>query len=54
MINIEDIIIQKEELCEVRWFSMDELKHMVETYELKKNQISCFIKVCNFLGDNYE
>ena len=51
-IDIKDITIQKEELSEVRWFSMDELKHMVTTHELNDNQISCFIKVCNYL-DNH-
>ena len=48
-VDLEDITIQEEELSEVRWFSMDELNHMVETGELNENQISCFIKVCNFL-----
>ena len=48
-IDIEDIKIQKEELSEVRWFSMEELNNMVKTKELNEDQISCFIKVCNFL-----
>ena len=48
-INLDDIKIQKEELSEVRWFSMEELQHMVAIKELNENQISCFIKVCNFL-----
>ena len=48
-IEFNDIIIQKEELSEVRWFSMDELKHMVDTHELNDNQISCFIKVCDYI-----
>ena len=30
-IDIKYIAIQKEKLSEVKWFSMDELKHMVET-----------------------
>lgn len=51
-IDIKYIKIQKEELTEVRWFSMDELKNMVRTKELNEDQISCFIKVCNFLEDN--
>ena len=46
-IDIDNIIIQKEELSEVRWFSMDELKHMVATGELNEDQIACFNKVCN-------
>ena len=49
---LEDIKIQEEELSEVRWFSMDELHHMVDNGELNNNQISCFIKVCEFLEQN--
>ena len=48
-INMDDIIIQKEELSEVRWFSMDELKQMVAIGELNEDQIECFNKVCNYL-----
>lgn len=48
-ININEIIIQQEELSEVRWFSMEELKRMVETGELNEDQIACFNKVCNYL-----
>ena len=51
-INIKDVKIQQEELSEVRWFSMEELRHMVDIKELNENQISCFIKVCKFLIDN--
>ena len=48
-INISDIKIEKEELSEVRWFTMEELNKMVETKELNENQISCFKKVCKYL-----
>ena len=48
-IDLKDIKIQEEELSEVKWFSIDELKHMVEINELNENQISCFIKGCKFL-----
>ena len=48
-IDIKDITIQEEELSEVRWFTMDELKHMVEIHELNDDQIECFIKVCDYL-----
>lgn len=48
-VDIASIKIQEEELSEVRWFSMDELKSMVEKKELNENQISCFVKVCNFI-----
>ena len=48
--NIQNEIAKlKEELSEVRWFSMDELKHMVATGELNEDQIACFNKVCNYL-----
>ena len=50
-INISDITIQQEELSEVRWFTMDELKSMVKSGELNENQISCFNKVCNYLNN---
>lgn len=49
-INLDDIIIEKEELCEVKWFTMKELKNMVKNGELNENQISCFNKVCNYLN----
>lgn len=48
-IDLKDIKIQKEELSEVRWFTMNELQHMVDTKELNEDQISCFIKVCNYI-----
>ena len=51
-ININDITIQQEELSEVRWFTMDELKGMVNSGELNENQIACFNKVCNYLNNN--
>ena len=47
-IDLKDITIEEDELTEVRWFSMEELEHMVETKELNENQIACFIKVSNF------
>ena len=52
-IDISKIKIQQEELTEVRWFSMDELKRMVSLGELNENQIACFNKVCNFISNNY-
>ena len=51
-IDINEIKIQEEELSEVRWFSMDELNNMVKTKELNEDQISCFIKICNYLEKN--
>ena len=51
-IDLKDIKIQEDELSLVKWFSMEKLKHMVKTKELNENQISCFIKVCDFLEEN--
>ena len=50
-VDIKDIVIQEEELSEVRWFSMDELNHMVETKELNEDQIACFKKVVNYINN---
>ncbi len=49
-ISMDDILVQKEELTEVRWFSMEELRHMVENGELNQDQIACFEKVRDYLG----
>ena len=51
-INIKEIKIQKEELSEVKWFTMQELQQMVDSNELNEDQIACFIKVCNYLKNN--
>ena len=51
-INISDITIQQEELSEVRWFTMNELKDMVNSGELNEDQIACFNKVCDYLSNN--
>ena len=48
-IDLNDIVMQEDELTEVRWFSMEELDNMVKTGELNPDQIACFVKVCNFI-----
>ncbi len=48
-IDIKDIIVQEEELSEVRWFSKEELNGMVSSGELNEDQVACFRKVCRFL-----
>lgn len=50
-IDLSDITIQKDELTEVRWFSMEELDNMVSTGELNLDQTSCFKKACKFLKE---
>ena len=51
-IDLKDITIQKEELSEVRWFSMAELNNMKDKKELNDDQIACFVKVCKYLENN--
>ena len=51
-IDIKDITIQEQELSEVKWFSMEELQHMVDIKELNDDQIACFNKVCDYLKNN--
>lgn len=48
-IDLNDITIQKDELTEVRWFSMEELDKMVSTGELNEDQTSCFKKACKYI-----
>ena len=43
-LDIEKLNIQKEELTEVRWFSMKELEDMVDNKELNENQVAFFKK----------
>ena len=50
-IELDDIIIQEEELTEVKWFTMDELRDMVDSGELNEDQIACFNKVCDYLSN---
>ena len=50
-LEISDFVIQQEELTEVKWFSIDTLKQMVDEKILNQNQISCFIKCMKYLND---
>ena len=47
--KIEDFNIQKEELTQVKWFSMTELQEMVKNKILNPNQIACFEKCVKYL-----
>lgn len=53
-INLKNITIQKEELSEVKWFSMTELEEMVKTKELDQNQIDFFLKCSKFVNEKGE
>jgi NADH pyrophosphatase NudC (nudix superfamily) len=45
--DLDDFVIQKEELTELKWFSMQELETMVENKILNPNQIACFKSALN-------
>lgn len=47
-LEIDKLNIQKEELTEVRWFSIDELNTMVEKNELNEDQVSFFLKAMKY------
>lgn len=49
-LDISKLKIQKEELTDVKWFSIEELKHMVETKELNKDQIEFFEKCMEYVN----
>ena len=50
-IDISSLNIQKEELSEVKWFSMDELKNMVNKKILNQDQIDFFIKCEKYINN---
>jgi isopentenyldiphosphate isomerase len=47
--DAETLDIQKEELTEAKWFSIEKLQSMVDSKELEPNQISCFVKCMKYL-----
>lgn len=49
-IDITKLCIQLDELSEVRWFTIDQLQHMVDTKELNQDQVDFFIKCSEFLN----
>ena len=49
-LNINELNIQKEELTEVKWFSMEDLYKMVDNGELNINQVEFFTKCVKFLN----
>ncbi len=48
-LDIKKLKIQKEELTEVRWFSMQQLTEMTNKKILNPDQIDCFVKCTNYL-----
>ena len=49
-IDLDKLTLQEEELTEVKWFSIEELKQMVEENILNENQIDFFEKCSKFLN----
>lgn len=48
-LDISQLKIQIDELTEVKWFSMEKLKDMVNKKELNQDQIDFFIKCVKYL-----
>lgn len=48
-LELNELNIQKEELTEVKWFSIKELETMVENKILNQDQIDFFIKCQNYI-----
>ena len=48
-LDIDRLDIQLDELSEVRWFNIKELKNMVETGELNQDQVDFFTRCVDFL-----
>lgn len=51
-LDINKLNIQKEELTEVKWFSMEELEEMANNKILNENQIAFFKKSQKFIKEN--
>lgn len=50
-LDIDKLNIQKSELSEVKWFSIEELEQMVKNKELNQNQIDFFLKCQNYIDN---
>ena len=48
-INLNEVIIQKDELTEVKWFSMKQLQNMVDKKILNQDQVDFFVKCTDYL-----
>ena len=48
-LDLSKLNIQKEELSEVKWFSLEELQDMVDKKILNQDQIDCFIKCKKYI-----
>ena len=48
-LDLSKLNIQKEELSEVKWFSLEELQDMVDNKILNQDQIDCFIKCKKYI-----
>ena len=46
---LSELVLQKEELSEVKWFSIEKLEQMVKNKILNPNQIATFKKCTNYL-----
>ena len=51
-IDLKDIKIQEEEVEDVKWASIDEIKEMYKNNEFHDGHYTMFLKCLNYLGEN--
>ena len=49
-IDIDSLVLQKEEVSAVRWFSAEELKKLIDNNELIQNHATCIKECFNYLN----
>lgn len=49
-VNIKDLVIQEEELTELKWFSITQLEKMVQSKNLNQDQVDFFLKCTEFIN----
>ncbi|MFI3307107.1 MAG: NUDIX domain-containing protein [Mycoplasmatota bacterium] len=50
-LDVNELVIQLDELTEVKWFSIERLQQMVDTGELNNDQVEFFIKCIEYLNN---
>ncbi len=51
-INTENLILQKEEVEDAKWCSIEEIKEMIDEDKLYRNHIDAFEIAMNYLNNN--
>lgn len=50
--NLDDFILQKEEVEEVKWLTIDEIKNLIELDKFRKSNVISFNLVLDYLNKN--